>query len=54
MRGTRSSSHIVSSLTVQELRSYCEFPENTDLNLMDELDESTLDGEHNAVFFTHE
>ena len=54
MRGTRSSTHIVSSLTVEELRSYCEVPENIDLKLMDEPDESTLDGEHNAVFFTRE
>ena len=54
VRGTRSTSHIVSSLTVEELRSYCEVLENIDLNLMDEPDESTLGGEHNAVFFTHE
>ena len=53
MRGTRSISHIVSSLTVEELRSYCKIPENIDSKLMDELDESTLGGEHNAVFFTH-
>ena len=52
VRGTRSTSHIVSSLTVEELRSYCEVPENIDLKLMDEPDESTLGGEHNAVFFT--
>ena len=54
VRGTRSTSHIVSSLTVEELRFYCKIPENIDLNLMDEPDESTLGGEHNAVFFTHE
>ena len=54
VRGTRSTSHIVSSLTVNELRSYCEVPENIDLKLMDEPDESTLGGEHNAVFFTRE
>ena len=54
MWGTRSTSHIVLSLTVEELRSYCEVPENIDLKLMDELDESTIGGEHNAVFFTHE
>ena len=53
-RGTRSTSRIVSSLTVEELRSYCEIPEDIDLNLMDELDESTLGGEHNAMFFTRE
>ena len=38
VRGTRSSSHIVSSLTVEELRSYCEVLENIDLKLMDESD----------------
>ena len=54
MRGTHSTSHIISSLTVEELRSYCEIPENIDLKLMDEPDESTLGGEHNAVFFTRE
>ena len=54
MRGTRSTSHIVSSLTVEELRSYCEVCENIELKLMDEPDESTLGGEHNVVFFTHE
>ena len=51
-RGTRSTSHIVSSLTVEELRSYCEIPKDIDLKLMDEPDESTLGEEHNAVFFT--
>ena len=54
MRGTRSTSHIVSSLTMEELRSYCEIPENIDLKLMDEPDESTLGEEHNAMFFTPE
>ena len=54
MRGTSSTSHIVSSLTVEELRLYCEVLENIDLKLMDEPDESTLGGEHNAVFFTRE
>ena len=39
---------------MEELRSYCEIPEDIDLKLMDELDESTLGGEHIAVFFTRE
>ena len=52
MRGTRSTSHIVSSLTVEELRSYCEIPEDIDWKSMDESNESTLGGKHNAVFFT--
>ena len=54
MRGTRSISHIVSSLTMEELRSYCEIPKDIDLKLMDEPDESTLGRELNAVFFTQE
>ena len=54
MRGTCSTSHIVSSLTVEELRSYCEISEDIDLKLMDEPDESTLGGEHNVVFFNQE
>ena len=53
-RKARSTSHIVSSLTTEELRTYCEIPGNIELKLMDKLDESTLGGEHNAVFFTRE
>ena len=47
-----SISHIVSSLTIEELRTYNEIPDDIDLKLMDKMDESTLGGEHNAVFFT--
>ena len=54
MRGTCSTNHIVSSLTMEELRSYCEILENIDLKLMDEPNESTLGGEHNTVFFTRD
>ena len=50
----RSASHIISSLTMEELRTYCEIPDDIDLKLMDKQDESTLGGEHNAVFFTRE
>ena len=39
---------------MEELKSYCEVPDNIDLKLMDRADESTLDGEHNGVFFTLE
>ena len=53
-RVARSASHIVSSLTMEELRTYCKIPDDIDLKLMDKPDESTLDGEHNAVFFTRE
>ena len=53
-RGVRSTSHIVSSLKMEELRTYCEIPDEIDLKLMDESNESTLGGEHNSVFFTRE
>ena len=54
VRGAHSASHIISSLTMEESRIYCEIPDNIDLKLMDNPDESTLGGEHNAVFFTRE
>ena len=53
-RGTLSTSSIISSLTMEELRAYCDFPDNIDLKLMEEPDEFTLGGEHNAMFFTRE
>ena len=53
-RGTRFASNIVSSLTMEELRTYYEIPNNIDLKLMEKSDESTLGGEHNVVFFTRE
>ena len=39
---------------MEELRTYCEIPNDIDLKLMEKPDESTLGGEHNAVFFTQE
>ena len=53
-RGMCSASSIVSSLTMEELRTYYEIPENIDLKLMEKPDESTMGGELNAVFFTRE
>ena len=53
-RVARFASHIVSSLTMEDLRTYCEIPDDIDLKLMDKPDESTLGREHNAVFFTRE
>ena len=54
VRGAHSVSHIISSLTMEELRIYCEIPDNIELKLMDKSDKYTLGGEHNAVFFTRE
>ena len=51
-RGMPSASSIISSLTMEELRTYCYVPDNIDLKLMEKPDESTMGGEHNVVFFT--
>ena len=53
-RATPSASSIVSSLTMEELMRYYEVPDNIDFWLVDRLNESTLSGEHNGVFFTRE
>ena len=53
-RVARFASHIVLYLTMEELRTYYEIPDDIDLKLMDKPDESTLGGEHNAMFFTRE
>ena len=39
---------------MEELRTYCEIPDDIDLKLMENPNKSTLGGEHNAVFFTLE
>ena len=54
LRATPSASNVISSLMMDELMAYCEVPDNIDLRLMERTDESTLDGEHNGVFFTRE
>ena len=41
-------------MTMEELKIYCEVPNDIDLRLMERADESTLGGEHNGVFFTRE
>ena len=53
-RAKPSASNIFASITMEELRAYCEVPDNIDLQLMERADESTLGGEHNGVFFTRE
>ena len=39
---------------MEELRVYCDVPTNIDLKIIKELNDSTMGGEHNAVFFTRE
>ena len=53
-RAAPSASSSIASLMMEELKAYCEVSDNNDLKLMDRADESTLDGEHNGVFFTWE
>ena len=49
-----STSNVIASLTMEDLKVYCEVPDNIDLRLMERADDSTLGGEHNSVFFTCE
>ena len=53
-RATPSTSSVIASLTMEELKVYCEVPDNIDLRLMERADDFTLGGEHNGVFFTRE
>ena len=53
-RAKPSASNVIASLTMEELKVYCEVPENIDLRLMERADDFTSGGEHNGVFFTRE
>ena len=50
--GTPSTSSIVSSLSMEELRTYYEIPDAINLELMEGPAVSTQGDKHNAVFFT--
>ena len=49
-----STSNVIASLMMEELKVYCEVPDNIDLRLMERADDSTSGGEHNGVFFTRQ
>ena len=53
-RRTPSISIIISSLSMEELRAYCEIPDDIDVTLLDGSAESTTGKEYNTVFFTRE
>ena len=53
-RSKPSTSNIIASMTMEELKIYCEVPNYIDLRLMERTDESMLGGEHNGMFFTRE
>ena len=53
-RDTPSASSIISSLSMEELRSYCHIPNNIDFELSGGLAESIIGKEEGAVYFTRE
>ena len=53
-RDTPSISSLISSLSMEELRSYCQIPNNIDFELPDGPTESTIDEEDSVVYFTWE
>ena len=53
-RDTPSTSSIISSLSMEELRSYCQIPDNIDIELPDDLAELTFGEGDGAVYFIRE
>ena len=53
-RDTPSASNIISSLSMEKLRSYCQIPDNIDIELSDGPTESTIREEDGVVYFTWE
>ena len=53
-RGMPSTSNIISSLSMEELRAYFEIPDDINVALSDGLAKGTIGEEYNAVFFTRE
>ena len=47
-----SESSIIFSISMDEVRSYCQIPEDIDFKLSEGQAESTMGEEYNAVFFT--
>ena len=53
-RGMPSTSSIISSLSMEELRGYCHIPDDIVVVLLEGPAENNVDEEYNAVFFTQE
>ena len=51
---TPSTRSIISSMPMEELRSYCQIPKNIDFELPDDPTKSTIGKEDNAVYFIRE
>ena len=52
--GMPSTSIIISSLSMEELRAYCQIPDDIDVVFSEGPVENTMGDEYNAVFFTKE
>ena len=53
-RDSPSASSLISSLSMEELRSYCQIPNNIDFELPEGPAESNVNEEDNVVYFTQE
>ena len=53
-RGTPFANNLISSLSMEELRSYCQIPNNNDFELSDGPAKSIIDKEDSVVYFTQE
>ena len=53
-RGTPSTSNIISSLSMLELRAYCEIPDDINIVLSEGPAENTMGEEYNSMYFTRE
>ena len=53
-RDTPSKNSIISSLSMEDLKSYCQIPNNINFELPDGPAVSIIDEEDNAVYFTRE
>ena len=53
-RDMPSASNIISSMSMEELRSYCQIPNNINFELSDGLAEPIVDEEDSVVYFTRE
>ena len=51
-QNTPSESSLISFLSMEELRSYCQIPNNIDFELPDGPTESTVNEEDSVVYFT--
>ena len=53
-RGTPSTSSIISSLSMEELRAFCEILDDIDIMLSNGSAESTAGKEYNTIYFTRD